>query len=270
MIDAGAIADANAELQTHGLDGELADTWPYNVVRHARGRLAAAAEDNDAAISDLTAAGELAGRWGIANPAMMPWRSDLASCLLARGETAAARRLCAVELEAARQWGTPRAVGISLRALGTAQGGDVGLSCSQNRPRCWIQPACRWSWRGHRSQLGRPYDARDRSSRHATGWKPAWTSRTTPAAQPWSRLARSELVLAGGRPRRPAVHGRDALTPSQLRTAQLAATGKTNRGIAQALFVTQRTVEIHLSAAYAKLGISSRHQLAAALGIESS
>ena len=77
--------------------------------------------------------------------------------------------------------------------------------------------------------------------------------------------ARRELVVAGGRPRRDATRGRDALTPSELRVAQLAAGGQTNRQIAQALFVTQRTVENHLTSTYAKLGISSRPELPAAL-----
>jgi DNA-binding NarL/FixJ family response regulator len=46
----------------------------------------------------------------------------------------------------------------------------------------------------------------------------------------------------------------------------MAAEGPTNREIAQALFVTPKTVEVHLSSAYRKLGISSRSQLATALG----
>jgi len=78
-------------------------------------------------------------------------------------------------------------------------------------------------------------------------------------------LARDELITAGGRPRRDAIRGRDALTPSELRVAQLAAAGQTNRQIAQALFVTRRTVETHLTSSYEKLGIRSRSGLAAAL-----
>ena len=72
-------------------------------------------------------------------------------------------------------------------------------------------------------------------------------------------------MIAGGRPRRDALRGRDGLTPSELRVAQLAAAGQTNRQIAQALFVTQRTVENHLTSTYAKLGISARAALGAAL-----
>jgi DNA-binding CsgD family transcriptional regulator len=72
-------------------------------------------------------------------------------------------------------------------------------------------------------------------------------------------------VTAGGRPRRDAMRGRDALTPGELRVAQLAAGGQTNRQIAQALFVTQRTVENHLTSTYGKLQITSRSGLSAAL-----
>ena len=57
----------------------------------------------------------------------------------------------------------------------------------------------------------------------------------------------------------------NALTPSELRVAQLAAGGQTNRQIAQSLFFTQRTVENHLTSTYGQLGISSRPELPAAL-----
>jgi DNA-binding CsgD family transcriptional regulator len=79
--------------------------------------------------------------------------------------------------------------------------------------------------------------------------------------------ARAELAAAGGRPRRWAVTGSAALTPSERRVADLAAAGLTNRRIAQRLGVTPKTVEVHLSSAYRKLGVTSRRQLAAALNI---
>jgi DNA-binding CsgD family transcriptional regulator len=77
--------------------------------------------------------------------------------------------------------------------------------------------------------------------------------------------ARVELAASGARPRRDYLTGRDALTPSERRVAVMAAEGLTSRDIAQALFVTTNTIDTHLAHAYAKLGISSRRQLAAAL-----
>jgi DNA-binding CsgD family transcriptional regulator len=55
------------------------------------------------------------------------------------------------------------------------------------------------------------------------------------------------------------------LTPSEHRVARLAAEGRTNRQIAQALFVTPKAVEYHLANVYPKLGIGSRQQLVPAL-----
>jgi DNA-binding CsgD family transcriptional regulator len=59
--------------------------------------------------------------------------------------------------------------------------------------------------------------------------------------------------------------GVDALTPSEQRVARMAADGMTNREIAATLFVTTRTVEVHLTHAYQKLDIGSREQLPEAL-----
>ena len=50
--------------------------------------------------------------------------------------------------------------------------------------------------------------------------------------------------------------------------ADLAARGHGNREIAQQLYVTRRTVETHLTHAFAKLGISSRSELVELLGLE--
>jgi DNA-binding CsgD family transcriptional regulator len=80
--------------------------------------------------------------------------------------------------------------------------------------------------------------------------------------------ARAELVAAGARPRREALTGPSALTPAELRVARLAAQGHTNRGIAQVLFVSTKTVEAQLGQAYAKLSIRRRADLARALAGE--
>jgi DNA-binding CsgD family transcriptional regulator len=262
LIDRDAIDEARALLAAGNLDGPLGLTWPYNVARHARGRLHAAAGDHAAAVRDLLKVGELAELWGVRNPTLMPWRSDAALSLTALGDGHAASRLCAEEIELARRWGAPLGLGIALRAAGVAGGGDIELlteavSVLRRSParlelaRALIDLGAAQRRAGSRGRA-REVLREGLDLAHAMGGLALATR------------ARRELVVAGGRPRRDATRGRDALTPSELRVAQLAAGGRTNRQIAQALF-TQRTVENHLTSTYAKLGISSRPELPAAL-----
>jgi DNA-binding CsgD family transcriptional regulator len=84
-------------------------------------------------------------------------------------------------------------------------------------------------------------------------------------ATPLTARAREELLATGARPRRVMRTGVDALTPSELRVARMAAEGMTNREIAQTLFVTLRTVQVHLTHTFRKLDISTRDQLPAQL-----
>jgi ATP/maltotriose-dependent transcriptional regulator MalT len=83
-------------------------------------------------------------------------------------------------------------------------------------------------------------------------------------AEGWANRAQAELERVGGRRR-----DGGELTASERRVAELAADGTSNKNIAAALFVTVNTVEVHLSRAYAKLGVSSRNQLAQRLTADS-
>ena len=84
-------------------------------------------------------------------------------------------------------------------------------------------------------------------------------------ARPLAELARTELRAAGGRSSDPGGTGVEQLTASERRVAELAAEGHSNPEIAQALFVTRKTVETHLGHVYGKLGISGRGELSRAL-----
>jgi DNA-binding CsgD family transcriptional regulator len=84
-------------------------------------------------------------------------------------------------------------------------------------------------------------------------------------ARALAQRAREELVAVGARPRRDAATGREALTARESQVAGLAAQGMSNREIAEALFVTVKTVEWHLGHAYEKLGVRSRRELGRAL-----
>jgi DNA-binding CsgD family transcriptional regulator len=74
-------------------------------------------------------------------------------------------------------------------------------------------------------------------------------------AASWAAAARAELARIGGRER---IEG---LSPSELRVAELVADGLTNREIAAALFLGERTVASHLTHVYSKLGLRSRSEL---------
>jgi ATP/maltotriose-dependent transcriptional regulator MalT len=80
-------------------------------------------------------------------------------------------------------------------------------------------------------------------------------------ARGWAELTRTELARIGGR--RPAATGR--LSASESAIARLAASGKTNREVAAALHLSDRTVEWNLSKVYRKLGVRSRTELVRAL-----
>ena len=77
-------------------------------------------------------------------------------------------------------------------------------------------------------------------------------------APTWAEQTRGELDVVGPKRRAP-----DELTATELRVAELAATGLTNRGIAQAAFISEKTVEAHMARVYRKLGIRSRAELGA-------
>jgi DNA-binding CsgD family transcriptional regulator len=73
--------------------------------------------------------------------------------------------------------------------------------------------------------------------------------------------AHTELLAAGARPRRIVLSGVESLTPSERRVAAMAAEGLTNPQIAQALFLSTRTVEGHLTHVFRKLDVTARTEL---------
>ena len=228
-------------------------------LRRAQGRRADA-------VADAREAGERYLATGITRP-VPPWRSMLA-LLLAPDAQEEALDLARAELDAAREWGTPRSLGIALLRLGMVEGGPAG----ERRMRAGVEELERSPARLELARALVELGAVVRRRRAPAEARP-WLERGMDLAHrcgaaALAERARTELAAAGARPRRAALTGRDALTASELRVTELAATGMTNREIAQALFVTQRTVETHLGHAYAKLGHSSRARLAADLDVE--
>jgi DNA-binding CsgD family transcriptional regulator len=185
--------------------------------------------------------------------------------LLQLGREDEARQLAAEEVENARNWGTPRALAGALRAAGLLEGGERGLALLEEAVGVVGSSPAKLEHAKSRTELGAALRRANRRSEAREHLRQAVELATICGATALVERAERELLATGARPRRVALSGVDSLTPSERRVAELAAAGPTNREIAQTLFVTQRTVEVHLTSIYRKLAISSRSQLAAAL-----
>jgi DNA-binding CsgD family transcriptional regulator len=217
----------------------------------------------------LHAVDEYAWRFGslIRNPMDAPWRSHKGVALHRLDRAIEARPLVEEELVLAREWGAPGTVARSLRSLAQVSPGDElthlweAVEIVDGSP-ARLEAAKSFAALGSALRRSRrPSEAREPLRR-------ALELAVACGAGPVEEHARSELYAAGGRPRAPALTGVGSLTASERRVAALAAEGAGNRDIAQALFVTPKTVETHLSSVYRKLGIRSRHELPASLAID--
>jgi DNA-binding CsgD family transcriptional regulator len=201
---------------------------------------------------------------GVDNPAWAPWRSLKALAVDGLGRHGEAMRLLDEELDESRRWGAPGALSRTLRLAGMVHRDDghellrEAVAVAEGSPArlehakalIALGSALRRGRRRSeaREPLGRGFELANRCS--------------AVALADW---AKRELYAAGGRPRREALTGPESLTPSERRIADLAAQGQSNRDIAQTLYVTPKTVEVHLTSIYRKLGISARTALSHAL-----
>jgi DNA-binding CsgD family transcriptional regulator len=266
QIDRGELAEAERLLAACAGDGAEQDRYfTYNWAIFARARLARAAGEDERALDDLLECGRRQVAIPAPNPAVLPWRSEAALAAHALGRAAEARELVEEELRLARAFGAPRAIGIALRTAGLLRAGRAAIGLLGEAADVLARSPSRLEHARTLVELGvAQHRAGERSLARAT-LREGLDAAHHCGAGALATRAHAELVATGARPRRPAVRGADALTPSELRVSELAARGLTNREIAQALFVSAKTVEFHLRNAYAKLRIGSRRELAGAL-----
>jgi DNA-binding CsgD family transcriptional regulator len=259
-VERGDLAGARARLARSDVESDLVS------IRVTRATVAASLARAEGAVADereaLREVQRLADTCGFATWMWGPWPSALAVALGACDE---ARELAAQALTDARMRGQPGEIGVALRAqaLVDADGPDIErlqmaavelerseLALEHARTLVDLGAALRRD--GKRSDAREPLEAGLERASHC-------------GATAIAERARIELQATGARPRRLMVTGRDALTPSERRIAMLAADGRSNREIAQRLFVTSKTVETHLSRTYRKLDITGRSELPIAL-----
>jgi DNA-binding CsgD family transcriptional regulator len=254
-------ADASHLLEHFPVE-DFMDAGSASVLLHSRGLSRIAGGRMVEGLDDLLECGRHLTAWEAPNPIVLPWRSDAAIVMGAMGENAAARRLAEEELDLAERYGAKSAIGIALHgcallapeprkekllreALSALEGTQARLAYIR------VQISLGAALRG----AGQLQNARECLLR-------SLDESEQRAAAALAAQARAELIASGARPRRAAIRGADALTPSERQIAEMAAEGRSNREIAHALFLTVRTVEMHLTGAYRKLGIASRTQLA--------
>jgi len=234
---------------------------PSTQMRQASAAARAAAGNHEAAVEELRSCALDHPAMGVQNPAVLAWRSAAALSLAELGRDEEARSLAEDELRLARSFGARRAIGIALRAramVGPASERAESLEAAVDV--LGSSPA-RLEHARALVDLGATLRAARQRSVAREPLLEGLTLASRCGSHSLERRARAELAAIGVRPRTVERAGADSLTPSERRVAELAASGQTNREIAQTLFVTEKTVETHLGRAFRKLDVTSRRQL---------
>jgi DNA-binding CsgD family transcriptional regulator len=261
LVQTGDLPTAQALLDSSQRNAALPDDRASNSLLASRSRLRLAQGDPHRALADALQARRQRIRDGsIANITWDGW-SLIVSLYHAFNELEQARREADTFLTAARRWDTPGAIGQALRTSGLIERGERGLTLLRDA----VEHLERSPARLEQAYALVDYGAAlRRSGDRAAAREPLRRGLDIAAAagaHPLADRARQELTATGIRVRRVAQTGIASLTPSERRITELAVTGATNPEIAQALFITVKTVEMHLGHAYRKLDITSRHQL---------
>jgi DNA-binding CsgD family transcriptional regulator len=263
LIDRGELGDAQELLERSGMAARLPDhDLLFDPVVHARARLRAARGDLAGGRADLAGLRRRGARWNTYS-SLVP--AVLVAPELADEDGGEDRASAERFLAEAYRWGTPRAIGMALRAAGLVEGGKRGLELLGEAVAVLEASPARLEYARALLDLGAALRRAKRSVAARDPLRRALDVADACGSPPLVERSRHELRAAGGRPRRPRLLGAEALTASERRVATMASEGLSNAEIAQALFITKKTVESHLSNAYRKLGIRSRAGLAAAL-----
>jgi len=266
LAELDAPAEADAVMAAGGFLGDPpAGALPAPLLLQGRGRLRLTQRRPAEAHADLR---DAATRWDelrIRHPGLADWRVDDCEALVALGDEREARRLAEEHRTLAEQVGLPGPRAAGLRALAQTVERDRAIVLLEQAVDLVADSQVQLEHARCLVALGA---ALRRANRRAAARDPLRRALELADRGGMRRLARragAELRAAGARPRRAALSGTEALTASEHRVATLAADGRSNREIAQELYVTQRTVETHLTHVFQKLDIGSRAGLACAL-----
>jgi len=247
-------------------DGECPDAPALIAVtrlRQARSAIALARDEPVLARKEAFALGEQSRAARIDTPTV-PWRAPAAIALQRLGEEDEARALVAEQVALARRWGTASDVGAALRLNARVDAQRRLALLGESVALLETAP-----WRLELARALADYGAALRVVRRRSDAHEPLRRAAQLADECGARMLRARaldgLAALGDRPRKLMFSGTNSLTASERRIADLASLGRSNRDIAQDLFVTPKTVENHLGRVYTKLGIKGRRELATAL-----
>ncbi|MBL3808129.1 AAA family ATPase [Streptomyces sp. BRB081] len=239
--------------------------WEYHWYLMARGRALAADGDPGGALEVFRGCGDSMAEAGLTNPVLAPWWLEAACLLGAAGHGAEAYEAAVHGTRLAERWGTPRALGYAALARGAAARGQARTGALRQAVSLLAESPARAQHARASLSLGRALvaDGAVREGREHMREAVGLARRCGCVAL--ARQARDDLVAAGGRMREVTASPLDMLTGTERTVAGLVASGAGNREVAESLFVTVRTVELHLTSVYRKLGVARRGELAEAL-----
>jgi DNA-binding CsgD family transcriptional regulator len=234
------------------------------MLRFARGRLRMAQGRRAAGLEDFLSVGDLVTIAHVLCPGALHWRSEAALAQLELGARESAERLAEEELALAEAFGGRRALGVAKRAVGVVTGGDRGIALLREAVDLLEYGDAGLERARTLVELGAMLRRRNRRVEARELLREALDAAHRLGARPLAKRAETELRATGARPRRVLLSGLESLTASERRIAEFASEGRTNREIAQTLFITTRTVEGHLTSVFRKLQLDSREKLGAA------
>ncbi len=255
---------AAAERLLHAVRPEELEAAPADrhlwLLGRARGR--ALRSDVDGALDLLLESGRGQAEAGIGNPVFAPWWFTATLLLAGAGRHREAAGYAERGQELAASWPTATARGLVLLGRGAGASGTRAVELLAEASRVLATSPCRVEYARSEYLLGKALTlVGDRKTARQHLRQAALLA----AGSGWRSIgapARELLEESGGRLRKPRA---DVLTLREREVADLVAGGASNRDVASALFVSPRTVELHLTNVYRKLAVDSRAELAAAL-----
>jgi DNA-binding CsgD family transcriptional regulator len=261
LTDRGELGTAENELELASMDGPVPDHWWFGVTLWSRGYLRLAQGKTAEGVEDLLELGRRWDRDGLGALTTWPWASHAAPFLAQLGRYHQAQRLGQRGLGDARAWGTAHVVGQAQRALGLVTGGSDGLDILRESVRTLESSPARLEHARSLVDLGAALRQAGARSEATEALRRGSDLAHGCGAGPLEARAAQELRAAGAKPPKPAKAAVDTLTAGERRIAEMATHGLSDREIAQALFVTPKSVETHMANVLQKLNIGSRKDL---------